>query len=61
MLPTLQKWISTYPSVGIIMFSISENVLDINSIPVQETTIMSNRTSQIIGEPFMLHMHIAMP
>ena len=43
------------------MFSISENVLDINSIPVKETIIMSDRTSQIIGEPFMLHMHIAMP
>ena len=22
---------------------------------------MSDRTSQIVGEPFMLHMHIAMP
>ena len=43
------------------MYSISENVLDINSIPVKETVIMSDRTSQIIGEPFMLHMHIAMP
>ena len=43
------------------MYSISDNVLDINSIPVKETIIMSNRTSQIIGEPFMLHMPIAMP
>ena len=43
------------------MSSIFENVHDINSIPVKETVIMSDRTSQIVGEPFMLHMHIAMP
>ena len=43
------------------MYSIFENVPDINSIPVKETIIMSDRTSQIAGEPFMLHMHIAMP
>ena len=43
------------------MSSIFENVHDINSIPTKETIIMSDRTSQIVGEPFMLHMHIAMP
>ena len=46
--------------VGNIQFFKFEYVLGINSTPIKET-ILPDRTIQNNGEPFMLHMYIAMP